>query len=142
MTTLISFAKGATNFLVAKNGTIKLSQPFEELQGSKLELKLITPKPITRTYFETNPKRICLAVLPMVAVLDVGNTLFVSCFKIWRVKIHNLSLPPPNILLGAIFIPNPVGLVWQVLLWWPSWIFQCSYLSCLNSYRAQIWNFC
>ena len=47
-----SFASGATAPQVAKNGTQKLSQPFEELQGSNLEFKLITPKPITGTFFD------------------------------------------------------------------------------------------
>ena len=47
-----SFESGATAFHVAKNGTKKLSQPFEELQGSNLEFKLITPKPIIGTYFD------------------------------------------------------------------------------------------
>ena len=42
---------GATSSLVAKNLTKKLSQPFEELQVSNLEFKLITPKPIIGTYF-------------------------------------------------------------------------------------------
>ena len=39
--TLGSSASGATASLVAKNGTKKLSQPFEELQGSNSEFKLI-----------------------------------------------------------------------------------------------------
>ena len=39
-----SFESGATASLGAKNGTEKLSQPFEELQGSNLESKLITPQ--------------------------------------------------------------------------------------------------
>ena len=45
-----SFASGATASQVAINGTRKLSQPFEEQEGSNLEFKLITPKPITGTY--------------------------------------------------------------------------------------------
>ena len=49
-----SFASGTTVPQVAKNGTKKLSQPFEELEGSNSEFKLITPRPITETYFETN----------------------------------------------------------------------------------------
>ena len=40
-----------TSSLVAKNITKKLSQPFEELQGPNLEIKLIIPKPIIGTYF-------------------------------------------------------------------------------------------
>ena len=65
-----SFASGATASLVAKNGTKKLSQPFEELQGSNSEFKLITPKPITGTYFDTNLSRFGLAGLPMAAILN------------------------------------------------------------------------
>ena len=64
------FASGATASLVVKNGTKKLSQPFEELQGSNSEFKLITPKPITGAYFDTNLSRFGLAGLPMVAILD------------------------------------------------------------------------
>ena len=51
------FESSATSSLVAKNRTKKLSLLFEELQGSYLEFKLITPKPITGTYFETNLRR-------------------------------------------------------------------------------------
>jgi len=49
-----SFVSGATSSLLGKNQTKKISQLFKKLQGSKLELKLITPKPYTGTYFETN----------------------------------------------------------------------------------------
>ena len=52
-----------------QNRTKKLSQPFEEQQGSNLEFKLITPKSITGTYFETT-HRFSLAGLPMAAILD------------------------------------------------------------------------
>ena len=65
-----SFASGATASLVAKNGTTKLSQTFEELQDSNSEFKLIPPKPITGTYFDTNLSRFGLAGLPMVAIFD------------------------------------------------------------------------
>ena len=65
-----SHTSSATTSLVAKNLTKKLSQLFEELQGSNLEFKLITPKPITGTYFETNLSRFGLAGLPMAAILD------------------------------------------------------------------------
>ena len=63
-----SFASGATALLVAKNGTKKISQLFEELRGSNLEFNLNTPKPITGTYFETNLSRFGLAGLPKVAI--------------------------------------------------------------------------
>ena len=63
-------ANGATSSLVAKNRTKKLSQLFEELQGSNLEIKLITPNPINGTYFETNLSRFGLTGLPMAAILD------------------------------------------------------------------------
>ena len=65
-----SFASGTTAFLVAKKGTKKSSHLFEELQGSNSEFKLITPKPNTETYFETNLRRFGLAGLLMVAILD------------------------------------------------------------------------
>ena len=48
-----------------------LSQPFEELHSSNSEFKLITSKPITRTYFDTNLIRFGLAGLSLVAVLDL-----------------------------------------------------------------------
>ena len=38
------FVSGATDSLVAKHGTRKLSQLLEEPKGSNLEFKLITPK--------------------------------------------------------------------------------------------------
>ena len=66
-----SFASGTTASLVAKNVTKKLSEPFEELQDSNLEFKLITPKPITRTYFGTKFSRFGLAGLSIVAILDI-----------------------------------------------------------------------
>ena len=65
-----SFASGATASLLVENDTNKISQLFEELQGSNSEFELITPKPITRTYFETNLSRFCLTGLPMEAICD------------------------------------------------------------------------
>ena len=44
------------------------SQPFEDLPGSNIEFKLIIPKPITRTYFETNLSRFGLAGFPLVTI--------------------------------------------------------------------------
>ena len=79
---------------MAQNGTKKITQLFEGLQGSIEEFKLITPKPITGTYFENNLSRFCLAGLPMVAILD-----FLSHLKSKRVEIQNVSLLPPNLLL-------------------------------------------
>ena len=52
-----SFSSGATASLVVKNGTKKLPHLFEELQVSNSEFKLIIPKPIFETYFETNLSR-------------------------------------------------------------------------------------
>jgi len=52
---------------VAKNGTENLSQLFNELQGSNSEFKLITLKPITGTYFDTN---LLLAGLPMMTFFN------------------------------------------------------------------------
>ena len=49
---------------------MSISQPIEEVQGLNSKSKLITPKPITRTYFETNLSRFDLAGLPIAAILD------------------------------------------------------------------------
>ena len=65
-----SFASGTTTSLVAKNGTKKLTLPFEKIKVSNLEFKLITPKPITWTYFETNLSRFGLTGLSIAAILD------------------------------------------------------------------------
>ena len=65
-----SFASGATTFLVAKNGTKKLSQLLEELQGSNSEFKLINPKPITGTYFSTKLSEFGLACSLIAAISD------------------------------------------------------------------------
>ena len=46
-------------------------RPFEELQGWNLKFKLITPKSITGTYFDTKLSRFCLAGLSMAAILDI-----------------------------------------------------------------------
>ena len=70
-----SFASGPATSMVAKNGTKKLSQPFEELQCSNLEFKLITPKPISGTHFETNLSRFGLEGLPLAAILDHLGTI-------------------------------------------------------------------
>ena len=85
-----SFARCTAASLVAKNGTNKLFQLFEELQVRNSESKLITLKHINGTYFDTNLNRFDLKKFPMAAILD----------------------------------------------------FKCSYLSCLKSYRPDIWNFC
>ena len=65
-----SFASGATPSLLVENDTNKISQLFEELQGSNSEFELITPKPNTRTYFETNLSRFCLAGLSIADIFD------------------------------------------------------------------------
>ena len=67
-----SFASITTALLMAKNGTKKVSQLFEELQGSNLKCKLFvfTPKYITETYFYNQLHRFGLAGFPMVAILD------------------------------------------------------------------------
>ena len=49
---------------------LKISQPFEELQGSNQEIKLITPKLITETYFDTNLSMSGWAGLPVAANID------------------------------------------------------------------------
>ena len=56
--------------MVAKKWTKKLSQLFEELQGWNLKFKLITPKYITGTYFDTKLSKFDLAGFIMVAILD------------------------------------------------------------------------
>ena len=66
-----SFTSGDTTSQVAKNRTKKLSQPFKEQQVLILDFKLNTPKPIIKTYFESNLSRFGLAGLPMAAILDI-----------------------------------------------------------------------
>ena len=66
-----SFTSGNTTSQVAKNGTKKLSQPFEEQQVLNLDFKLNNPKPIIKTYFESNLSRFGLAGLLMEAILDI-----------------------------------------------------------------------
>jgi len=65
-----SFETSTTYYQVAKTGTRKISQLFEELQGSNLEFKLFTPKPIIVTYFDTNLSRYGLTGWRMAAILD------------------------------------------------------------------------
>ena len=65
-----SFANVTTASLVAKNGTKKLCQLFEELYGSNSEFKRITSKPFTDTYFQTNLSRFDVVGLPKLAILD------------------------------------------------------------------------
>ena len=67
-----SFVSGTTASLVAKNLTKKLSQPFEELQGSNSKFKLITPKPITGTYFDAILVGLVRHAL-MVAIIHYGH---------------------------------------------------------------------
>ena len=52
-----------------------ISQLFEELQSWNSEFKLINPKPITGTNFETNLSRFGLAGLPLVTILDFQMVL-------------------------------------------------------------------
>ena len=63
-----SIQSGATNSLVAKNGTKNISAVWRE--GSNSEIKQITPKPITETYFDTNLSMFGWAGLPVVANMD------------------------------------------------------------------------
>ena len=72
-----SFASSATASLLVKNDTNKIYQLFEELQGSNSEFELITPKPITRTYFETIMSRFCLVGLPMEVILYFNGNISV-----------------------------------------------------------------
>ena len=45
--------------------------PFEEVQSLNLDFKLNTPRPIIKTYFESNLSRFGLAGLLMEAILDI-----------------------------------------------------------------------
>ena len=67
---------GTTSSLVAKNLTKESSLPFEELQGSNLKFKLITPKPITGTYFDTKLSSFGLVCLTLVALYDIQMVIF------------------------------------------------------------------
>ena len=49
---------------------LKISQLFEELQGSNSEIKQITPKHKTETYFDTNLSMFGWEGLPVVAHMD------------------------------------------------------------------------
>ena len=62
------FSSGAIASQGAKNITKILGQPFEELQGSNLEFRPITPKIITRSYFDNNLIKFSLASLHSVAI--------------------------------------------------------------------------
>ena len=55
---------------------IYISQPFEELQGSSLKFKLITPQSITGAYFDTKLSRFGLAGSAKVAILE--SKMFIS----------------------------------------------------------------
>ena len=69
-TNLSRFGLAGLSMAAILHFQMSISQSFEELQGSNLEFKLITPKPITGTYFETNLSRFGLAGLPLGAILD------------------------------------------------------------------------
>ena len=79
-----SFSSGTPASQVAKNGTKKLSQLFEELQGSNSEFKLITPKPIigTISIFLTSSTNASL-------VAKNGTKNFFSCLKSYKAQIQN-----------------------------------------------------
>ena len=98
------FASSVTAFLVAKTGTKKSYQPFEEKQDSNSELKLNIPKTIDETYFDTNICRFCLAGLPLVAIFDFPMVI-TQPFKELKVEIWNSSLLSPNLSLGPILKP-------------------------------------
>ena len=54
---------------------IFISQPFEELQGWNLKFKLITPRYIAETYFDTKLSIFGLASLLMAAILDFQKSI-------------------------------------------------------------------
>ena len=56
-----------------------------------MEFKLITPKPITGTYFETNLSRFGLVGLPMAAILDF-QFLISQPFKEVQGRNSNMKL--------------------------------------------------
>ena len=67
---------------------MSIYQLFEELQGSNSEFQLITPKPITGTYLETNLSRFGLLGLPIVAILYVGNIHFSAISQTTGLKLR------------------------------------------------------
>ena len=83
-----SLLSGATSYMVAKNLTKKLSQLFNELQGSNSDFNLLTPKSINGTYFETYLNWFSLAGLPMTTILDVGNAYFSAVSIATRLKFR------------------------------------------------------
>ena len=91
-----------------------ISEPVEKIQGLNLGLKLITPKSITRTNYNTKISWFGLAGSAMVAILDF--LMFIS----QQAKIWNFCKIPPNIF-GTFLEPC-----------WPSWIFLKGYISALG----------
>ena len=53
-----------------------ISQLFQDLHSSNLKFKLINPQPITRTYMDTNLRRLGLAGLPMAAILNFLMSIY------------------------------------------------------------------
>ena len=91
---------------------ISISQLFQEIQGSNLEYKLITPKPITGTYFNTNLSRFGLASLPIAAILEFWMFISQSFEELqgWHLEFKLIT---PKSITGTNF--------W---IWQPTWNFQ------------------
>ena len=101
-----SFLSGATTPMVVKNGTkniipipmlkLSISQPFEELQGWNLELKLITPISSTGSHFGTMAAildffKMCIVRLP--ATMEIGLKLWDNLFETELRKVLILVNP-------------------------------------------------
>ena len=84
---------------------MSISQTFEELQDSKLKFKLITPKPITGTYFDTNLSKFHLAGLPMEAILDFQMSIF-QPFEELQDSNSEFKLITPKPITGTCFDIN------------------------------------
>ena len=88
-----------------------ISQLFQELQGWNLESKLITPKSLTGTYFDTKLSRFGFEGSAMVAILEFE--MFISQ-QFQELQGWNLEflLITPKYFMGLF--PEPCQ---------PSWIF-------------------
>ena len=88
-----------------------ISQLFEELQSWNSEFKLITPKPITGTYFDTKLSRFGLAGSAMVAILEFS--MFISQqfeeLQGWNLDFFIID----KLLIGSILEPYCLLLIFQ-----------------------------
>ena len=106
-----------------------LYQPFEELQSLNSEFKLITPKPMRGTYFDTKLSRFGLAGSARVAILEFS--MFRSQqFEELHGQNFDFLLITPKYFYGTLF-----GTILAILDF-----SKRLYLSCLMSYKAEIQN--